>query len=72
MDREEATEALIQCIERAIAEHGRPNTFTAKELWSQYNYPSYSWVCKLGREQVLAGRLIDYKRGKFICHEGGA
>lgn len=68
MDRAEATAKLIKAINRAMDEHGRPNTFTAKEIWSEYNGPSYSWVCKLGREQALAGKLIDYKRGKFICH----
>lgn len=74
MDRTKATELLTAAIDRALAEHGRPNTFTAKELWMEYNAGPYAWVCKLGREQRLAGLGIDYKRGKFICHvlgEGG-
>ena len=68
MNQSEAKELLLNKINHAISEHGRPNTFSAMELCSEYGYPSIAWAYRLGRQQALAGRLIDYKRGKFIAH----
>ncbi len=79
VDLERATDMLASAMKKAVAEHGRPNSFSCKELAQTYGGPSPLMAGKIGRHYKTAlwrslggvepretwGSRPEYKDGRF-------
>lgn len=52
MNQKEAVFLLAKAINKAVHDHGRPNTFYTSELEEEYGGPSKAWCNKIGRASM--------------------
>ena len=68
-----ALKQLAAALNRAVAEHGRPNSFGCRELKVLYGGPGQMVAGKVGRRNMEGLReemreIVTYSDGRFCVH----